>query len=439
MAQENRLELARWAASVAKNAGADESNVSISNQRDVEIEYRDKKIEKLQESVQNSLYIQIYTGHRYSGQSTNDLRKPSLEKFITEAVKNTQYLASDEYRMLVDPRYFPTNLKTDLKINDPSHSLITTEERLRIVKEIESAALAVSDKIISASSSYNDSHYNTAMVLSNGFEGETEATYYSAGAQVTARDNDARPEDWCYATTRYRADFPTTEYLGRTAAENALRKIGQSKIESGKYPMIVVNRSGGRLINTLTGAMSGRSIQQKASFLDGKIGEKIASEAFTLIDDPLLPKGLGSQLYDDDGIGAQRRVMIENGVLRQFYIGNYYARKLKTEPTTLGSSNLVFAYGNQSFDELVRGLKKGIVVTSFLGGNNNSTTGDFSFGIMGMLVEDGQMTKPLNEMNISGNAKDFWMQLQAMGNDPYPYSGWRIPTMLFDGVNFSGS
>jgi PmbA protein len=184
--------------------------------------------------------------------------------------------------------------------------------------------------------------------------------------------------------------------------------------------------------------MTARAIQQKSSFLDGMIDKKIASEKLTVIDDPSLQKGLGSRLFDGEGIAAKKRVMIEKGVLKNYFIDNYYGKKLGWDPTTAGPSNIVFEYGTKTFDELLKEIKKGIIINGFIGGNSNNTTGDFSFGIVGLYVENGQIVKPVNEMNISGNAKDVWNQLVEMGNDPYQYSSNLAPSMLFEKIQFSG-
>lgn len=439
MNNKERLELANWSMKHALKSGANESVVSIYNSRDIEIEYRDKKIEKLQESTQSGLNLQVYTNHKYSSHSTNDLRKDSLTKFIEEAVAGTKYLTEDQFRSLVDPKYYPKDFAMDLKLRDDSYEKIDSADRVKLVSEIEAAAMAVSDQIISSTAGYYDSYYETTRVHSNGFTGENKGTSFSAGAEVTVKDKDGgRPEDYCYVSTRFRNEIPSPDYLGKEAARRALRKIGQKKIESGTYQMLVENRASSRLLGVFSGAMTARSIQQKSSFLDGMLGKKIASEKLTVIDDPLIVKGLGSRLFDGDGIAAKKRVMIEKGVLKNYFVDNYYGKKLGWEPTTASPANIVLEYGSKSFDQLLKEVSKGILVTGFLGGNSNSTTGDFSFGLIGMLVENGEVVKPVNEMNISGNAKEVWNQLVELGNDPYLYSSYRVPSMLFEGIQFSG-
>jgi PmbA protein len=439
MNNKEKMELAEWAMDYSLKAGANESIVDISNSRNIEIEYRDKKLDKLQESTQNSLNLQIYANQRYSSHSTSDLRKEELKKFIEEAVASTKYLTEDKFRSLPDPKFYPSKMDLDLKLTDTSYEKIDPTSRVNLASEIEKEAMAISDLIISSTAGYSDNYYENVKIHSNGFKGESAGTIFSAGAQVTVNDKaGGRPEDWFYATTRFRNELPSPQLLGSEAAKRALRKIGQKKIESGTYQMLVENRASGRLLSVFSRAMTARSIQQKSSFLDGMIDKKIASEKLTVIDDPTLQKGLGSRLFDSEGIAAEKRVMIEKGVLKNYFIDNYYGKKLGWNPTTAGPSNVVFEYGSKSFDELLKEIKKGIIINGFIGGNSNSTTGDFSFGIVGLYVENGQIVKPVNEMNISGNAKEVWNQLVEMGNDPYQYSSNLAPSMLFEGIQFSG-
>jgi PmbA protein len=439
MNNKERMDLAEWAMEYARQSGADEVSVSVNNSRNIDIEFRDKKLDKLQESTQNSLGLAIYANHRYSSHSTSDLRKDELKKFIYEAVAATKYLTEDKFRCLPDPKFYPKNLDIDLKLVDGSYSGIDSADRVKLAAEIEKEAMSVSDKIISATAGYSDSYYEGARVHSNGFKGESSGTAFSAGAEVTVKDKDGgRPEDWYYATTRFKNELPSPEILGKEAAKRALGKIGQTKIESGTYTMLVENRASSRLLSLFSGAITARAIQQKSSFLDGMLEKKIASDKLTVMDDPFIEKGLGSRLYDGDGLATKKRMVIEKGILKTYFIDNYYGRKLGWEPNVGGTSNVILECGPKSLDELIKGIKKGILINGFIGGNSNSTTGDFSFGLVGKYIENGEVVKPINEMNISGNAKEIWNQLVELGNDPYPYSSSRLPSMVFESVQFSG-
>ncbi|MDZ7262032.1 MAG: TldD/PmbA family protein, partial [candidate division KSB1 bacterium] len=351
----------------------------------------------------------------------------------------TRYLSEDPYRELPDPRLYEGRKAIDLEINDPFYRNLQSDRRVQIARDIEAAAMAVSDKIISTTASCSDTYYERVQVHSNGFVGEEEGTYFSAGAEATVQGEEGkRPEDWFYASTRFFNMLPQPEVLGKQASERALKKIGQKKMASAKLSMLVENRAAGRLFWALRGPLSGRSLQQKRSYLEGMLNKKIAAEVLTVTDDPFIKKGLSSRLFDSEGIAAKVMPIVEKGILKNYFIDTYYGKKVGMEPTTRSSSNTVFKLGRHSLEELIAQVKKGILITSFIGGNSNSTTGDFSFGLQGFYIENGHIVQPVSEMNISGNMKDLWHQLVELGNDPYPYSSLQCPSLLFEGVQFSG-
>ena len=439
--QEEKRELAKWAVRQARKAGANDAAVDVGGSRDVEIIYRDGKLDKLTESTVNSLDLTLYVDQKYSSHSTNDLRQETLESFITEAVAMTKHLGQDPFRSLPDPKYYEGKKDIDLTLYDPAYESFTADQMVARAKEIEEIARGQSDLLISCTSSVSSSYSESAKVHSNGFEGTRAGSSFVAGAEATVRDGETgRPEDYDYAVTRFLKDLPAGEQIARNCVERALKKCGQSKIDSGVYEMVVENRAISNLLGAMLGApMSGSALQQKSSCYEGKLDQQIASEKLTLSDDPFIPSALGSRLYDGEGMAAKKRPIIEKGVLKTFFVDNYYARKLGVEPTMGGASNLVYELGDKSFDELVKSINKGIVVTQFIGGNSNSTTGDFSYGIMGQYVEDGKIIQPVNEMNISGNLLQFMMQIDQIGNDPYQFSSHLRPSMKFVEVQFSGA
>ena len=202
--------------------------------------------------------------------------------------------------------------------------------------------------------------------------------------------------------------------------------------------MLVENRAASRLFYALRGPLSGRSLQQKRSYLEGMLGKKIAADIFTVTSNPFIESGIGSRLYDSEGISAKVMPIIEKGILKNYFIDTYYGKKLGMDPTTGGPANVVFEYGKQSLKEMTKQINKGILITSFIGGNSNSTTGDYSYGLQGFYIENGNILQPVNEMNISGNMNDLWNKLVEIGNDPNLYSSLRSPSLLFEDIQFSG-
>jgi PmbA protein len=233
--------------------------------------------------------------------------------------------------------------------------------------------------------------------------------------------------------------LPEPRTVAAEAARRALARRGQQKIESGNMPVVLENRATNRLVGHLLEAMSGRSIQQRRSFLLGKKGERIGGKSLTLIDDPLLVGGLASQHFDSDGISARRRTLIDGGLLKEYLVDVYYARKLGVDPTGGATSNLILQRGERDPQALIGTIDRGIYVTSILGGNADPTTGDFSHGVSGFEIVNGTLGRPVGEMNVTGSHVDLWNKLSEVGNDPNPYSRWRLPTMVFDDLSVSGT
>lgn len=439
MNEQERVKLAHWVIDRARRAGADHAKVDIRGNRSIEISCRQRLLENLRESTQNSLSLSIYADGRYSSHSTNDLRRETLEGFVSEAVAMTKYLSQDQFRTLPEPRYFEGLEDRDLEIYDDSYEELTTDERIEVVRRIEDAALSASDQVLSVTAYAEDSQGDLIKVHSKGFEAGRQATSYSAGLEVTVRDPDGgRPQEWSSFSVRRLKDLPDVAATAKETIERALGKIGQTTIDSGVYDMIVENRVATRLLGALARPMYGSALQQKQSFLDGKLGEKLFSEDLTWIDHPFIPRGLGSRTFDSDGLALKRRAIIEKGRLADFYIDWYYSRKLGVEPTGGSSTNIIIEPGKRTLEEMIADMAKGILVTGFIGGNSNPTTGDFSYGISGFYVENGERVKPISEMNISGTLQELWSNLVETGNDVWTYSSWRRPSLHFKNVHFSG-
>jgi PmbA protein len=277
------------------------------------------------------------------------------------------------------------------------------------------------------------------MIASNGFEGETIFSTYSLTGNLSLKDehSEARPESYWYDSSIF-YDTLIKEGIGTKALERAIRKLGQKKTSSGKYCMIVDNMNSSRLLSPLISAILGSSIQQKNSFLLDKLNRKVGGDKLNLVDEPHLPKSPGARYFDSEGVATKRLPVFENGVLKTYYIDTYNANKLGTAPTISSPSILTMSLGDKDVDGLVASVENGILVTGFNGGNCNSSTGDFSYGVEGFLIEKGTLTQPISEMNITGNMLNLWSHLAEVGKDTRNHSSRKIPSLLFDEVDFSG-
>ncbi len=433
-------ELADWVISRTLKAGANDCKVSLSRRRAVEINYRDRKPEVIKEATTQGLYLEVFANNRYAAQSTPDFRSKTLETFITDLVGNAGIMEEDPFRTLPDPKYYEGRSQADLQLADPEYGSITPEERHSMTKAVENACLSSGgDRVISVEAGEYDESYEEYVKTSNGFEGSSRGTYCNVGASMTAQDDgDRRPSGYNYIGCRYKSDLPPMEEVGAEAARRTLDLMGGKKIPTTKIPVILENRGAGRVLNGLAGPMSAGNIQQKRSFLAEKKGMSIGSRFLTVMDDPFIPRGLGSRYYDNDGFPARKRTLISEGVLNEFLIDWYYSRKLGWEPTSGSMSNIIVPPGTRSTGEIIRDLNRCIVVTDYIGGNSNSTTGDFSVGIIGKLYEKGEFVRNVAEMNIADNHMNFWNRLVEVANDPWIYSQSRFPSLVIDDVVVAG-
>ena len=209
--------------------------------------------------------------------------------------------------------------------------------------------------------------------------------------------------------------------------------------------MIVENNCASRLVSPIFSALNGSNIQQNNSFLLNKLGEKVFPEHMNIIDTPHLKGMSGSRYFDSEGIATKERKIIDNGVVNTYFINTYYANKLGVEATvesasvpTVSSMAYKPEYQDMSLDQMMKIVGNGIHVTGFNGGNCNETTGDFSYGVEGFLIKNGEIAHPIREMNITGNMINLWNNLLFSANDARKCTRWQIPSLAFDAVDFTG-
>lgn len=439
MPENELLERCEQAIAIAQTAGANEASAAASRSRSVDFEYRDGKLEKVQESTSRGLSVELYVDGRYSSHRTTDLRADRLQGFIDEAVALTRALEPDPHRMLPDPSMYGGQARINLDLVDRTLGELTEEQRIAWCAEMD-ASLHKDDQVISSTSGVSQAENESARVTSNGFAGMHRDTSIWMGTEVTLDDPaGGRPEAWCWTGGRHRDAMWSP---GQTAAE-ALRlgkeRLGSTKGPSRKATMVVDPRAGRRLVGALLRGANARSIQQGRSFWGDQQGKALFSDALSILDNPLLPRGLASRHFDGEGLAARKLPLVEAGVVSNVYVDTYYGRKAGMDPTTGGGSNVIVAPGEGDLATILADVGDCVYVTSWLGGNHDDTTGDFSFGLRGHAITAGDIGPPIGEMNITGNLKDLFASLVRVGDDPWAFSTVQTPTMVFDGVQFSGA
>jgi len=433
------IKYAEQAVEAARKAGAGDAWATSSQGRDVEFEYRDGRLEKVKDATSRSLSIKLYVDGRYSAHSINDLREPQIKAFIGEAVAMTRALQPDEYRQITPAELFKGQSSKDLQLVDPLLKNLDRAQRLAWCEELDTLT-HTDERLISATCGVYDGTATSASASSNGFSGTRESTYLWMGTQLTFKDQgEKRASSHFYAGGTQQADLPGAKQIADVALKRVRDRLGATKGPTMRTTMIVDPSIAGSLISRLLKPAKARAFQQGQSFWADYQGSKPFSDKLTIVDDPLLLRGMGSRRYDSEGIAAKPLTLVENGVVKNIYVDTYYGRKLKMQPTSGSSSNVIIKPGSQSLTELIGAAGEGIYVTSWLGGNADNTTGEFSLGLRGHLIKNGRIGAPVDEMNVTGDLETLFGSLVSVGNDPWLYSTTRSPTLVFEKVHFSGA
>ncbi len=435
------LDLAQRVVRQAQALGAQEVVASVGKSISTTITRRDGKVEQATESTSRGLSFSVLVDNRFSSHGTSDLRPDAISEFIKQAIAATRILEQDPERALPEaPLCGRGATAAALDVLDSAYNARSAEARATDAELLEQTAEKANiPSVISRSSQVADGCSQTARVDSNGFSDTHEDAWFMWGAEATFQEGGKRPEVSSYFGARYLTDLPEPQKIAQQLEDRARERAGSKPIDSGSYPLILLNRATGKLLGAFGGPLAGSALHEQRSCLAGKLGSRVGSAKFTLLDDPTIPRGLASRPWDGEGLIARPFPVVSEGVLDSYYINVYYGRKLGMKPTTGGRSNWVIPPGDQSWEAIAKAYPKAILVDGFLGGNSNATSGDFSFGIRGALIEHGVRTQAISEMNVSGNLTDIFEKLVEIANDPYRYSSVVSPTLVFEDVRFSGT
>ena len=397
---------------------------------------RDGKVEKMLRATSLSLAINLYLDGRDGFFYTNDLRPDSVSEFIKQVYETTRLLEPDESRTLADPNRYYKGGGPDLLNFDASLSEINPQEKIKLLKETAAEVEGTDRRIISMQTRYMDRQHEAHYLISNGFDAQEQSSYCTLTSIISVEgEGDQHPMDGWGESRLFFNQMPRTG-VAPTALKRTLMKIGQKPAPSGRYRMILESPCAGNFLQPILNAMNGQALQQQTSFLLGKFGQQVLSPLVNIVDDPLQPGTRGASLFDYDGVATQRRELFKEGCLQTYFIDTPMSKKLGMEPTTQGIHRLIVAPSPNPSSPKEEG--RHILVTDFNGGNCDPVTGNFSYGIEGFLIEDGNIVQPVSGMNITGNMLDVWQRLSYVGNDADPWETELIPTLAFEDVAFSG-
>ena len=403
-------DIAHKAIDISKSYGAQQARVSLNYGSKSAFGFLDNSVDKLMNSNDQSLFLQIFIDDRYGAFSTNRLEISELDSFIKEAIAATKLLAPDKNRMLPPTELYYKGDNKDLGLFDPYILSMEPELKKSIAANACGEIFNKDKKITSVSSEFSDFLDFQYLVDSNGFTGETLQSNFTISTECSVKGRgSSRPEGWWYESSMNFNDLVRVG-IGETALKRALDKLGAKKIKSGKMSMILDNTCSSRVVSPIFSALNGGNIQQKNSFLIDKLGEKMFSSNLDIVDTPHLFGMSGARYFDGEGIATKDLKIIDKGVINTYFINTYNANKLNCKATiegvsvpTVCSNNISDVLGVYGSQNMVSEFDRGIYVTGFNGGNCNIGTGDFSYGVEGFYFENGEILFPVKELNISGN------------------------------------
>ncbi len=441
-----RKEIMQWVMDEALRLGANEVGLQSALGHSLGVSSRNEEIESFDHSISNDFSLAIYCDNKFSVHNTNDFNKDSLSVFIKTALEYTRSLETDEFRRLPSPEtYFQGENFEQLEQFDADYATISLEEKMKYPLLLEKQLRALkSPWLLSSSAHYNDEQYYSLLMLSNGFSGYQVKSYYGLSLSATVKDeSDMRPSGFDFAQSRFSGELHSFLHdpkmsLAPLALRRAEEKLNPKVYPSGRYNTIVSFEAVGKLLSPILSAISGKALEKKQSFLLDSVGKTMFSPLFTLVDDPLQKGQIGGMLYNKEGQKMCQRELISQGRVNEYLVGNYYANKLQLKQTGNSFGTLSILPGNLSAIELQKKMNNGILIQGFNGGNCNLNTGDFSYGIEGQWIENGETVSAITEMNVSGNMLDLWKNLNAVGNDALMNTARQFPSLLFDKLDFSG-
>ena len=436
-------DLAEALVAYARKCGADEAEVSVADGYEFNVDVRKGRIETLIEAGSRSAGLRVIKDKRTAYASSSDLDMGTLRRLTRNAVRRAGLGNPDEFAELA-PLAAERVDAAALDLHDPEIARLDSKTKIRLAVETEKAALR--DKRITNSygATFASNEIRSVLVLSNGFVGEYEQTYCGLGVGLQAGDTDHRVEDSWSSSKRHFKDLERPEEIAKKAVERTVRQIGPRKVRTQNVPVIFEPTQTAWLMGFLFGCVTGTAVYQKATFLEGKLGQRIGNDRITVVDDALLPGELGSHPFDSDGLPCRRTMVVEKGVLKNYLCNHYAARKLGLQSTGsadgggVGPANFFLEKGAATPEAIIAGTKKGLLLIRTLGHGLNSVTGDISRGAFGLWIEDGAVAYPVSEVTISGNLGRVLESVEAVGSDLEFHSPVTGPTVKVAEMTVAG-
>ncbi|HTS78685.1 MAG TPA: metallopeptidase TldD-related protein [Bryobacteraceae bacterium] len=440
-------QIASDAVKLAIARGATDAECTMSEGEEFSANVRMREVENLTQAGSRGAGIRVLAGKCSGSSYTSDLSRAGIESMVSAALELAKITSEDPFSGL--PEEFG-KVETDLRLYDDAIARMESEWKIAQARAAEEAALGADPRIQNSEGAGFNSYLGTRVFAnSRGFLGSYRTSSCGLSATPVAKHNGSMERDYWYSSSRAASGLESAEVVGKRAAERALRRLNPRKIATQKVPVIFEPRTARALLEDLFGAVSGSAIYRGASFLVGKLGEQVASELVTVVDDAILPGLFGSSPFDDEGVESRRTVVIDRGVLKSYLLNTYSARKLGMKTTGnasrglsgnagVGPGNFYIESGAAPPEKMIAGVRGGLYVTELIGTAANTVTGDYSSGAAGLWIDNGELAYPVSEITIAGNLQRMLMEIAQVGSDLEFRGSIASPSIFIQEMTVSG-
>ncbi len=423
-----------------------EAEAFLMHAKELSIDIIDGQAETLKQADETGLGVRVIKNGRTGFAFTSDLSEQAVKNAVQDAISISVFTTPDEYQILPDKARYP-----HIKLFDPDTAAMSLEEKIEIARSVERSAKSLDLRVsIIESSGYDDLEYSTLIMNSKGLYAYETGNFSGIYISLVAEDEGDAQNGFSTMSVRKVKDLVPAA-VGKEAAANALRALNARTIKSGQMPVILDPYVMTRFSSIIASMINAESVQKGKSMLAGKIGQQVASPACTISDDAVLEDGIGSGCFDSEGVPSRKKIVIEKGILNTYLHNTYTAQKAGVISTgnaqrasfrgvsAVGSSNFIIAPGQESKEQLMDGIDRGIYVTEVMGMHTaNPISGDFSVGAAGIMIEDGILTYPVRGVTMAGNMADFLQNIDAMASNFRFYGGKGAPSVRIKELSIGG-
>lgn len=427
----------------AKAAGADAADAIAVTGTSLSVSVRDGKVEGTDRSEGNDVTLRVFLGKRVASISSNANDDPAA--LAERAIQMAKVTPEDPFAGLAEQDRLLKKLP-DLDLLDPRE--VNAQELTDVALAAEDAALAVEGVAKSGGAGASWGLSGLVLATSHGFLGAYQRSRSGYSMTAIAGEGTGMERDYEFDSRTYWEDLMSPEEVGRIAGERTVRRLNPRQIKTQKAPVVYEPRTARSLLGHFAGAINGAAIARGTSFLKDKMGEQVFAKGITISDDPFKARGGSTAPFDAEGTGAEYLNMIEDGVLKHWFLDGYAARELglasngrarrSGSATSPSATNLTLTAGDKAPEEILREIGEGLLVTDLIGHGANGVTGDYSRGASGFWIENGEIAYPVSEITIAGNMKDMFLNLTPASDldDRYAVA---TPTVVIEGLTIAGS